>query len=40
MKNLVHNNKLDIENLAHHMGINIDQIKKIDYPSFVKHMKK
>ena len=40
MKNLVHNNKLDIEDLAHHMGINIDEIKKIDYPSFVKHMKK
>ena len=40
LKNIIHNNKLDIEDLAHHMGMNIDEIKKIDYPSFVKHMKK
>ena len=40
LKNIIHNNKLDIEDLAHRMGISIDEIKKIDYPSFLNHMKK
>ena len=40
LKNIIHNNKLDIEDLAHRMGISTDEIKQIDYPNFVKHMKK
>ena len=40
LKNIIHNNKLDIEDLAHRMGMEVDEIKKIDYPTFVKHLKK
>ena len=40
LKNIIHNNKLDIEDLAHRMGISTDEIKKIDYPTFLNHMKK
>ena len=40
LKNIIHNNQLDIEDLAHRMEISIDEIKKIDYPSFFQHMKK
>ena len=36
IKNVIHNNKLDIEDLAHRMGMEVDEIKKIDYPTFVK----
>ena len=40
LKNIIHNNKLDIEDLAHRMGISTDEIKQIDYPTFLNHMKK
>ena len=40
LKNIIHNNQLDIEDLAHRMGISIEEIKKIDYDNFLKHMKR
>ena len=40
LKSIIHNNKLDIEDLAHRMGISTDEIKKIDYSDFLKHIKK
>ena len=40
LKNIIHNNKLDIEDLAHRMGMSTEEIKKIDYPTFLKQMKK
>ena len=43
LKNIIHNNKLDIEDLAHRMGIDTPPLgaeKKIDYQNFLKHMKK
>ena len=40
MKNIIHNNKLDIEDLAHRMKINMEEIKKLDYQSFLRHLQK
>ena len=40
IKNIVHNNKLDIEDLAHRMQMSTDEIKKLDYFSFLKHVQK
>ena len=40
MKNIIHNNKLDIEDLAHRMQIDIEEIKKYDYPNFLNHVKR
>ena len=40
MKNIIHNNKLDIEDLAHRMKIDVEEIKKYDYTSFLNHVKR
>ena len=40
MKNIIHNNKLDIEELAHRMKIDIEDIKNYDYTSFLNHVKR
>ena len=40
MKNIIHNNKLDIEDLAHRMKIDVEEIKKYDYTSFFNHVKR
>ena len=40
IKTIIHNNKLDIEDLAHKMGISADEVKKIEYPQFFKSLKK
>ena len=40
MKNIIYNNKLDIEDLAHRMQINVEEIKKFDYASFLDHVKR
>ena len=40
LKSIINNNKLDIEDLAHRMGMSTDEIKKIDYDNFLKHIKK
>jgi Ca2+-binding EF-hand superfamily protein len=40
MKNIIHNNKLDIEDLAHRMKIDIEEIKNFDYPEFLEHVKR
>ena len=34
LKNIIHNNKLDIEDLTHRMGISTDEIKKSIIPIF------
>ena len=40
MKNIIYNNKLDIEDLAHRMKIDIDNIKNYDYTTFLNHVKR
>ena len=40
MKNIIHNNKLDIEDLAHRMQISTEEIKKFDYVTFLNHVKR
>ena len=40
MKNIIYNNKLDIEDLAHRMKIDIEEIKNFDYPTFLDHVKR
>jgi len=40
MKNIIHNNKLDIEDLAHRMKISIEELKKLDYQTFLRHLQK
>ena len=40
MRNIIHNNKLDIEDLAHRMKIDISEIKKFDYETFLGHVKR
>ena len=40
MRNIIHNNKLDIEDLAHRMKIDISEIKKFDYETFFNHVKR
>ena len=39
LQNIIHDNKLDIEDLAHHMGIPISEIVKYDYETFKQKMK-
>ena len=40
LKSLIHNNKLDIEDLAHRMQMDKDEIKKMDYITFANHMQR
>ena len=40
MRNIIHNNKLDIEDLAHRMKIDVSEIKKFDYETFLNHVKR
>ena len=40
VKNIVHNNKLDIEDLAHRMQIDKDEMKRLDYLTFSQNMQK
>ena len=40
VKNIVHDNKIDIEDLAHRMQIDKDELKKLDFSSFSKNMQK
>ena len=40
MKNIIHNNKLDIEDLAHRMKIDTEEIKNYDYSTFLEHVKR
>ena len=40
MRNNINNNKLDIEDLAHRMQIDIKEIKKFDYSTFLSHIKR
>ena len=40
MKNIIHNNKLDIEDLAHRMQMDTEEIKNYDYNTFLNHVKR
>ena len=40
LKDIIHNNKLDIEDLAHRMKININELETYDYYSFAQKIKK
>ena len=40
LKNIIHNNKLDIEDLAHRMQMSVNEIKKFDFSTFLKHVQK
>ena len=40
LKSIIHNNKLDIEDLAHRMKININELENYDYYTFAEKIKK
>ena len=40
LQSIIHNNNLDIEDLAHRMEMDKDEIKKMDYLTFSKHLQK
>ena len=40
LKDIIHNNKLDIEDLAHRMKINMNELEKYDYYTFAQKIKK
>ena len=40
LQNIIHDNKLDIEDLAHHMNIPVDEILEYDFETFKQKMKR
>ena len=40
LQSIIHRNKLDIEDLAHRMQMDKDEIKKMDYLTFSKHLQR
>ena len=40
MKNSINKNKLDIEDLAHRMKIDMEELKELDYQTFLRNLKK
>jgi hypothetical protein len=39
LQNIIHDNKLDIEDLAHHMGVPISEIVEYDFETFKEKLK-